>query len=49
LAFLAPAIVERIAEGRQPTDLSAGSIDRSRRAPFKLASSKNCSASRIPA
>jgi hypothetical protein len=39
LAFLAPAIVESIAEGRQPPELTAQFlIDRSRRSSAKLAS-----------
>ena len=47
LAFLAPAIVESIAEGRQPPELTAQFlIDRSRRSSAQLASPrKSCSAS----
>jgi hypothetical protein len=40
LAFLSPAIVESIAEGRQPPELTAQFVERSRRSSAELASAE---------
>jgi len=48
LAFLAPAIVERIAEGRQPLELTAEFLSAGLRdLPLSWSAQKNCSVSKI--